>query len=569
MRRRAIALLLSLVVLAPLAMSPAGAAWTAGRGEALAVTGIHTGPDYNEGRLLPVVSPESDRFELFSSSATTRNQIGDRRKWFALDDAKDEIYLKTFVLRGKGDRVEVWVTPNLSFPGQDCRNDERIKVRRRQVRRLVRQFDDNIFPKESRWFSRPPRRNGRNGLAPAFTNLGRRYFRGNGRKIVVLVDNVRDDNYYDANNSQNLPYIIGFFYSQFVELTDRNVMTIDGFDWLHRTTANPPHEPIPNDSCNSKPARPFLIEETFAHEYQHLLHYYEDPNERTWLNEGLSDWAQTLTGYAHPGRSIDERGFDRHVQCFLGWCSQPTDFNPSPVDMGAENSLTVWSDQGAGEILADYGATYTFMELLASRYGRPFMRLLHRNNRNGLASLSRMLTKIGANTDPRSVIDDWAAMVALDGRLDLGAALTGADPSSLRARRLHASVNWSTAHSFSTPGAPPNGSDYVRVRAQNGSFLTAAELESLSFEDLAGAPEGAFTVQLVAYDDAGTAAWIARVPLDADNSGALTGAQLQELLGTWAETVGAIVTIHDPGEFVRSYTPYRLVVNGVTQPGGS
>jgi hypothetical protein len=46
--------------------------------------------------------------------------------------------------------------------------------------------------------------------------------------------------------------------------------------------------------------RPFLYEGTFAHEYQHLLEHYSDPDEVNWINEGLSDWAWSLTGYAHP-----------------------------------------------------------------------------------------------------------------------------------------------------------------------------------------------------------------------------------------------------------------------------
>ena len=54
-------------------------------------------------------------------------------------------------------------------------------------------------------------------------------------------------------------------------------MTIDGFDWLHRTGQNPPNEPVPGDNCTSAPARPALYEGVFAHEYQHLLLSYVDP----------------------------------------------------------------------------------------------------------------------------------------------------------------------------------------------------------------------------------------------------------------------------------------------------
>ena len=141
---------------------------------------------------------------------------------------------------------------------------------------MADEFDGNIFPKESQAFSVPPERDGTLSFA---TDLGlpADYWQGEGDNIVVLVDNVRDSNFYDFPNNQT--YIGGFFTSFFNELADRNVMTIDGFDWVHRTGANPPDEPVPGDICASRPARPYLYEGTFAHEYQHLLEYYEDPDE--------------------------------------------------------------------------------------------------------------------------------------------------------------------------------------------------------------------------------------------------------------------------------------------------
>ena len=543
---------------------------------------LHTGPDYNQGRPLPfstdgieqfrepgdVAVPRSD-VEKYAATAAGRNQIGARRYWFALDDSdQGGIYAKRFELRGKGDRVEVWVTPNLSFPGDDCRNDARVRVTDRQVRYLIRQFDNNIYPRESRVFSRPPRRNGSNAQPPPEMGVGPRYWRGQGDNIVVLVDNVRDANYYDANNSRNEPYIIGFFYSHFTELTDRNVMTIDGYDWIHRTRSDPPNEPDPGNLCESKPARPYLIEQTSAHEYQHLLHYYQDRNETTWLNEGLSDWAQTVTGYAFPERTVEEYGFDRHVQCFLGYCSVQTPYNTNPADMGPENSLTLWEDQ-SGEILAEYGATYTFSELLASRYGRGFMRGLHRRDANGLRSVARQLREIKAGTRIRAVVRDWAAAMAVDRLIDDGAILTGRDPDKVTARRLSASINWATSHAYDTPGAPPNGSDYVRLRDAGGNYLSAGQLESLTFNGMSPSESGRFELQLVAYDSSGTTVTLRRVRLDAQSDATLTREELIAELGTTATTVSAIVTFFDPTESVRRYADYRLTVNGVQQPGGS
>ena len=44
-----------------------------------------------------------------------------------------------------------------------------------------------------------------------------------------------------------------------------------------------------------------------------------EPGEATWANEGLADYAITVTGYGFPARSIFETGCEGHIQTFLGW----------------------------------------------------------------------------------------------------------------------------------------------------------------------------------------------------------------------------------------------------------
>ena len=217
------------------------------------------------------------------------------------------------------------------------------------------------------------------------------YYEGAGEKIVTLVSNVRDSNYFTPPNVTPSSYIAGFFSTQLNAYFGRNVMTIDSFDWVHRTGANPPDEPVPGDLCKSASARPHLYEGVFAHEYQHLLESYEDSDEFNWINEGLSDWAQTLVGYVNPSVPITDKGFDSHIQCFLGWLSVQTPANPNPGAGGPENSLTRWGDQGHGEILCDYGAAYSMMEFLQGRYGNDFMTSLHRGDANGFAGLQEAL----------------------------------------------------------------------------------------------------------------------------------------------------------------------------------
>jgi hypothetical protein len=506
-----------------------------------------------------------------------RLRRGERRTWLALDDQRGVFYPKDYRLRAKSDHLEIWsasgvdaTASGLRFPEGDCRNDlaERIKITKAQIRYFIDEFESNIYKKESRWFSVPPKRNGAG--ASFHEEIGRPagYYRGLGRRIVVLIDNIRDENFYDTDNARSLPRFAGFFSSYYLQVFDRNVMTIDSHDWLHRTTATPPDSPDPDDPCINSPARPFQYEGTFAHEYQHLLAYYESPNETSWINEGLSDWAESLTGYATPERSITERGFDSHVQCFLGHLETQTPVNPIPLPQGgAENSLTLWGDQGNAEILCDYGAAFTMMEMLAGRYGKRFMRALHRDDRNGFDSLNALLAEAAPGVTARDVILDWAALVALDGVLDDGAVLTGGDPSRYQAPGLSATIAWDNDDSYSAPGAPPNGSDYVRARDSTGAFLAAGAVDDISFEDLSPAKD--FTVQLVAYDRSHTRAWVGKLVLDKLGRGSLAGPELRAVIGPDAKTVAVIVTYFDATESVTGYAPYELRVNGAIQPGGS
>ena len=482
---RARAVTTSVVIALCIALMPVAVVARPPRARVPAVRVKEVGRDLRYGKV-PL-----DVARILPTETTARRapaRVGATHKWLALDDTRGA-YLKRYRLRGKGRHVEVWVAADedhisrgIRFPDGDCRNDERVKITNAQIDYFVREFSRTIYPKESRFFSVPPRRNGSEATLPGLAGLPDGYFRGEGDDIVVLIDNVRDENFYDTNNAQNHTYIAGFFSSGFNELLDRNVMTVDAFDWLHRTGATPPNEPVPGDLCENKSARPFLYESVFAHEYQHLLEYYQDSNEALWVNEGLSDWARTLTRYTDPRLPITDQGFDSHIQCFLGYLGIETPANPVPRQGGPENSLTVWGDQGNGEILCDYGATASLMELIRDDYGKAFMTKLHRFDANGLRGLTRALRSAGSEDTARDVLHRWAAAVALDGVLDDGAVLHGGSPADYRVPTLDATINWDTEEAYASPGAPPNGSDYVRLREANGSYIAAGNIRKIEFD---------------------------------------------------------------------------------------
>jgi hypothetical protein len=696
-----------------------------------------TGSDYNNGRAMRFQSGSAEKAAA-EPTTPNRTQVGSKRTWLALDDTGGFIYLKKYRLRGIGEHIEVWVaddndktSKDTNFPDGDCRNGIRTKITNAQVAGLIDEFDNNIYPIESETWSVPPDRDGSEAILPQILPMADNNYRGEGDNIVVLVDNVRDDNFYDTNNANTLSYIAGFFYSVFNEYFDRNVMTIDAWDWIHRTGATPPNEPS-TDPCTNAGARPFLYESVFAHEYQHLLEYYEDVDEYSWVNEGLSNFSEVLTGYADFEIPITQTGFDGAVQCFLGNAGIQTEANPIPFEGGPENSLTLWGDQNddPSEILCDYGAASTIMMMLNTRYGTEFLSDLHSEDANGFEGLQAVLDAHGVEATASDIVHDWLATVALDRLLEDGATLNGGDPADFTADGIDGAINWDTIQSYSTPGAPPNGADFVRLRDAAGEYVSAGEIDDISFAGVASHPpdpiewtvdngtlysgegdnldraiarevtvpaadptltlqaqwdteEGwdfgfvqvstdggetwtslandgtttvhdpgaipqiaqnvpgytgssggfvaqsfdlsdyagqtivlsfryisdpsvtlpgfwvddvavggtllsdgstldgwsslteinpieieGYTVQLLAYEDDGSVAWIGELPLDENFDGSLSGAELDAVIGTSAETVAALVTYDESTELINKYAPYTLEVDGVVQPGG-
>lgn len=272
----------------------------------------HVGTDVEKGKKLPVDTSAAQTARR--SAPSSARAIGDTLPWLGLDDFNGKYYRKDFTLRGQGDKIEVWVADDRAFPNpSDCRNQLNLTdVTDEQIQNFITQFQSNILPKESRVFSVAPARDGSNAILPGVLGLPADTYVGQGDRTVVLVDNVRDQNYYDPTSPNGKTFIGGFFSSALNAYFDWNVMTIDSFDWLHRTGANPPDgtsDPAYQACAGAlgRPdlfqSRPYDYEGAFAHEYQHLLESYADPDEVSWINEGLSDWAQTLVGYVDPSIS--------------------------------------------------------------------------------------------------------------------------------------------------------------------------------------------------------------------------------------------------------------------------
>ncbi len=532
-------------------------------------------------------------------SAAETPAVGTTRTWPALDMTPNTpqavpvfgIYLKEYTLAAKRQNIEIWVasaaadgiSTGTQFPPGDCRASkvDPTVVTAAQADGLAAEFQDRMLPVESTFFSVAPAHDGSlsaGQLAPLGLD-----FTGNGDSTVTLIDNVRDPNFYDFQN--NRTYIAGFFSPVFNMITDRNVMTIDAFDWAHRTGATPKNEPD-EDICQSRPARPRQYESVFAHEYQHLLHNYTnaDPlpvnlpvqfpglntSEELWVNEGLSDMAPMFVGYDDPKLTVRQTGAESHIFCFQGYGEVKGAANPNPNYCGGpENSLTLWRDQGGNsDILADYGNAWSFMIFLFDRYGADFISALHRDPNVGLTSLQNLLDAKAGGVKAVDVLHDFQLMNLLDNAVSAkGSRLVGADRASISSRSLRAAANYRYTGAFENAGAAPNGADYVLLR--DGEAIAGKDLRSLTFAGPAAGPDGTavqnWLVRLVGIDAKGK-----RVVVDTYDSAFsldLGAGDLKKFAGF--KNVIAVVSVDDLGGAQKMYVPYTLTVNGRVQSGGA
>ncbi len=144
---------------------------------------------------------------------------------------------------------------------------------------------------------------------------------------------------------------------------------------------------------------------TLAHEFQHMIHWYRDKNEETWLNEGFSMLAELINGY-------DPGGFDYSY------------INNTDLQ------LTDWGTN-VGENGPHYGASLLFTTYFLERFGEEATKAVVANDKNGMESIDIVLAELGI-TDPltgeqitaEDVFADWAVANILgeenagDGRFD-------------------------------------------------------------------------------------------------------------------------------------------------------
>ncbi|MHA1985741.1 MAG: hypothetical protein ACW98D_03785 [Promethearchaeota archaeon] len=253
-----------------------------------------------------------------SSTEVTDYTVVDTKEWLSLNDWEGYYFFDWFELWdvGVGTDTEIWIQQNRSWSDPDPQRRSYPVITGEQVATLLAEFEGNIVPTVEAYYGVPDTHDGTYSLLEAWGYVPPGYYYSPTGKNVVLVSNIRDENYYT-----DFPYYIAGFYSPTFEgYFDRNIISIDSYEWEERV--------------GSDGDRPYLYEGVIAHEYQHLIHddFFTPNSDASFMNEGCSMFAEFLCGYPTAWGDINS-------------------FLATP-----DNSLTVWGDQEGINILADYGA---------------------------------------------------------------------------------------------------------------------------------------------------------------------------------------------------------------------
>jgi hypothetical protein len=107
-----------------------------------------------------------------------------------------------------------------------------------------------------------------------------------------------------------------------------------------------------------------------AHEFQHMIHWYRDRNEETWMNEGFADLAMFLNNYSIGGQ---DRAYVQMPDIQL------TDWPVDPPNRSAH-----------------YGAAFLFLTYFLDRFGEEATKALVAEPANGMVSIDKVLAALGA-----------------------------------------------------------------------------------------------------------------------------------------------------------------------------
>ena len=212
-----------------------------------------------------------------------------------------------------------------------------------------------------------------------------------------------------------------------------------------------------------------------AHEFQHMIHWYNDRNETTWLNEGCSELAMELNDRSYPGgRGIYDVGGSEYA-----YLDEP------------DTQLNTWPELDVtGAAAPHYGAAYLFMSYFLDRFGEDATKALVAHKENGLKSVDATLKSgIAPGMTHLDLFADWVVANLIDD-LSLDNGQYGYQSLDLGGPRIDAEFSKTTDYPQQREGTVSQyGVDYVEIESRQPltlSFVGSDQVRLLATEAHSG-----------------------------------------------------------------------------------
>jgi len=324
-----------------------------------------------------------------NNDSPTVYDIGDQETFFASNDDENGNFRVEATLRYKAAHLYFWIENGTYYNSGDLKT-------------LADEFENAIYP----------------------TN--RKYF---GSEWTPGIDN---DVHLYVLYAKNLgEYVAGYF-----STADELPPELDPYSNTHEMFYMQTGEPLGTDYSYG----------IMAHEFQHMIQWYQDRNEDEWVNEGLSDLAVFLNGF-------DEGGFDYYYA------------------LDPDIPMTNWPVEMA-DTDPYYGSAYLFMKYFYERFGENAIHNLVAEPANGMEGIDHTLQNLNSIDPIRGrvitaddVFADWSVAnylhqsELLDGRYGYH--------SSTESWQMHPAKTIDTC--FSTPvqeSVNQYGVDYIDIKCR-------------------------------------------------------------------------------------------------------
>jgi hypothetical protein len=259
-------------------------------------------------------------------------EMGTRRLFHVSDVDTDEQFDITAVLEYKTEHIYMWV-------------EEGVRFNRDDLTAAAELFEEQSYPTNRAFF---------------------------GSEWTPGVDN---DPHLSILHARGLGNTVAGYYSS----ADEFVSAVrDDSNEMEMFYINIDNVTINNDFYNG----------VLVHEFQHMIHWHNDRNEETWLNEGFSELAMYLNDF-------DTGGSD--------WS----------FAMAPDTQINSWPE-GPGNASANYGAGYLFTSYFLDRFGPEATQALVSDAENSFTAVDTVLDSLDAELTHEDLFADWVVANLLD-----------------------------------------------------------------------------------------------------------------------------------------------------------